>query len=177
MVNPQPAGVVVPAIAVGPVVTDIVTVFVKIHPFTSLTPPVYVPDANPVTGGLAEKAPPFTLYVYGAVPPVGAPIVILPVPTPQIILLGVKGNADGPAALANVADTVNVHPKLFVNVITGVPAPKPVTVWPVTVPKLLEKPTVCGGAIGDVLLITTTPFDAPQLGFVKLNVAEGIGFT
>ena len=44
------------------------------------------------------------------------------------MLLGVKGNADGPDALANVADTVKVQPKLLVRVITGVPAPKPVTV-------------------------------------------------
>lgn len=136
-VNPHPAGVLVPAIAVGPDVTEIVTVFVNTHPFASRTPTVYVPEANPVTGGLDENAPPFTLYVYGAVPPVTVPIVILPVPVPQTILLGVNGKEFGPAELAKVADTVNVQPKLFVKVITGVPAPRPVTVCPETEPKLL----------------------------------------
>jgi len=177
LLNPQPAGVVVPVIAVGPVVTEIVTVLVNVHPLASLTPTVYVPEANPVTGGLVENVPPFTLYEYVGVPPVTAPIVILPVPTPQIILLGVNGNTDGPAALANVAETVNVQPKLFVKVITGVPAPKPVTVCPDTEPKLLAKETVWGGAAGEVFVITTIPFVAPQFGFVKLSVADGIGLT
>ena len=176
LVKPHPAGVVIPVIAVGPVVTEMVTVFVKTQPFASLTPIVYVPVANPVTGGVPEKAPPLTLYVYGPVPPVGVPIVILPVPTPQIILLGVNGHADGPAELFNVADTVNVQPKLLVNVITGVPAPNPVTVCPETEPMLLANPTVCGGAAGDVFEITIIPLFAPQLGLVKLNVAEGLGF-
>ena len=44
--------------------------------------------------------------------------------------------AVGPGDMVNVADTVNVHPKLLVNVITGVPAPKPVTVCPEIAPKL-----------------------------------------
>lgn len=164
--------------AVGPDVTEIVTVFVNVQPVASLTPTVYVPEVNPVTAGAVEKVPPLTLKEQVGVPPVTDPIVMLPVPTPQIILFGVNGNADGPAALARVADTVNVHPKLLVNVITGVPAPKPVTVWPDTEPMLLAKDvTTCGGAPGDVFVITITPLVAPQVGFVKLNVADGIGFT
>lgn len=101
---------------------------------------------------------------------------MLPVPIPQIMLLGVNTTSVGPEELINVADTVNVHPKLFVKVITGVPAPKPVTVCPDTVPKLLAKlVTVCGGAPGEVFVITTTPLFKPQLGFVKLKVADGLG--
>jgi hypothetical protein len=81
----------------------------------------------------------------------------------------------GPGIIVNVVDTVNVHPELFVNVITGVPAPKPVTVCPDTEPILLAKlDIVC--AQHDVLFINTTPLLFPQVGFVKLNMAEGLGF-
>ena len=47
--------------------------------------------------------------------------------------------AVGPGVIVNVADTVNVQPKLLVSVITGVPAPKPVTVCPDIAPRLLAK--------------------------------------
>jgi hypothetical protein len=92
------------------------------------------------------------------------------------MLLGVKITSVGPALLVNVVETVNVQPKLFVKVITGVPAPKPVTVCPETEPILLAKLTVCGGAAGDVFEITITPFVAPQFGFVNVKVPEGLGF-
>jgi hypothetical protein len=134
--------------------------------------------ARPVTGGVVEKAPPFTEKEYVGVPPVTAPIVILPAPVPQIILLGVNAMLLGPEGLASVADTVNVHPKLLVKVITGVPAPRPVTVCPDTEPKLLAKLViVCGGLPGDVLFITITPLFAPQVGFVNDRVADGMGLT
>ena len=47
--------------------------------------------------------------------------------------------AVGPGVMVNVAETVNVQPKLLVSVITGVPAPKPVTVCPEIAPRLLAK--------------------------------------
>ena len=84
-------------------------------------------------------------------------------------------SCDAKYAIVNVAETVNVHPKLFVRVITGVPAPKPVTVCPEIAPKLLAKlDIVC--AQHDVLLINICPSLFPQFGFVKVKVAAGNGF-
>ena len=54
--------------------------------------------------------------------------------------------------------------------ITGVPAPSPVTVCPAIAPKLLAKlEIVCAGAGKgeEVLLIVIIPFVLPQLGFVN----------
>lgn len=80
--------------------------------------------------------------------------------------------------MVKVVDTVNVHPKLFVKVITGVLAPNPVMVCPDTEPRLLAKvEMVCAGKAGEVLLIKITPLLFPQVGFVKDNVAVGLGLT
>jgi hypothetical protein len=59
----------------------------------------------------------------------GAPNVKVPLLLPQVVFAGVKENAVGPGVIVNAGgDTVNVHPKLLVNVISGVPTPNPVTV-------------------------------------------------
>lgn len=107
-------------------------------------------------------------------PPVGVPKVKLPLLLPQVALVGVTTIFVGPGVIVNVAETVNVQPKLFVNVITGVPAPKPVTVCPEIEPRLLAKlEIVC--AQQDVLFIIIIPLLFPQVGFVNDNVAEGFG--
>lgn len=80
----------------------------------------------------------------------------------------------GPGDELNVAETVNVQPKLFVNVITGLPAPSAVTVCPLTVPALLPKLEIVWPPL-EVLFINITPLLEPQLGLVKLNVAAGLG--
>ena len=91
---------------------------------------------------------------------------------PQVALVGVITILVGPGVIVKVADTVKVQPKLLVKVITGVPAPNPVTVCPAIAPKLLAKlEIVC--AQHDVLLINTIPLLFPQVGFVKDKVAEG----
>ena len=101
-------------------------------------------------------------------------MVMLPVPVPQIILLGVSATLVIGGELLSVADTVNVHPKLLVNVITWVPAGNPVTVCPLTAPALLANDVmVCTPP--DVLVITITPLLLPQEGFVNVSVAEGLG--
>ena len=82
----------------------------------------------------------------------GVPNVKLPFVFPQVAFVGTNVMLVGPGVIVNVAETVNVQPKLFVKVITGVPAPRPVTVCPETEPKLLAKlEIVC--AQQDVLFI------------------------
>ena len=103
-------------------------------------------------------------------------MVMLPVPVPHTILLGVKATLVTPVELDKVAETVNVHPKLLVSVITCVPAPRPVTVWPVTVPELLAKEVIVCPPL-EVLLIWIIPLLLPQVGLVKVRVAEGFGLT
>lgn len=103
------------------------------------------------------------------------PNVKLPLLLPQVALVGVIVILVGPGVIAKVVDTVNVHPKLLVNVITGVPAPSPVTVCPVIAPRLLAKlEMVC--AQHDVLFIKTIPLLNPQVGLVDVKIAKGLGF-
>ena len=95
---------------------------------------------------------------------------------PQVAFVVVVVIAVGPGVIVNVGDIVNVHPKLFVNVINGVLAPKPVTVCPLTVPKLLGYvEIVWAGNAGDVLFIKITPLLNPQVGLVNETVAVGFG--
>ena len=115
--------------AVGPGMLVILVVAVNTQPFESFTVTEYEPAVNPDTGLVVVKlGDAFKANEYVGVPPVTAPIVILPLDKPQVVFAGVKANPVGPGVIVNVADTVNVQPKLLVNVITGVPAPKPVTV-------------------------------------------------
>ena len=110
------------------------------------------------------------------VPPVGVPKVKAPLFNPQVALVVVVVMADGPGELVKVGEIVNVHPKLLVNVIIGELAASPVTVCPLTVPKLLVYvEIVWAGNAGEVLFIKITPLLNPQVGFVKVTVAVGFG--
>ena len=89
--KPQPANVVVPVMAVGPPMSVIANVLVKIQPLKSLTLSVYVPAEAEVK---AEDIPPLLqLYVYAGVPP---PTVTVPEPFafPQLAGVNVDVNVN-----------------------------------------------------------------------------------
>lgn len=95
---------------------------------------------------------------------------------PQVVFVDVKEKFVGPGWFVNDVLTVNVQPKLLVNVIKGELVPKPVTVLPETEPTLLViKVVVCAGNAGDVFVIKTTPLFSPHVGLVNVKVAEGLG--
>ena len=48
--------------------------------------------------------------MYGEVPPVTAPKVMVPFAVPQLALVVDTARADGPLELPTVAEVVNVHP-------------------------------------------------------------------
>ncbi len=81
---------------------------------------------------------------------------------------------DGPGVVVNVADTVNVQPRLLVNVIVEEPAPRPVIVCPVTVPEVLVIVEIETVFVGIIAII---PLFRPQVGFVNDKIAVGFGFT
>ena len=56
------------------------------------------------------KAEPSTEYVYGDVPPVTAPRVMVPLAAAQVALVVVTARSEGPLELPTVAEVVNVQP-------------------------------------------------------------------
>src|SRR5438105_3159112 len=100
LLDPQVASVGVTATALGPFVLAMLAVVENVHPLPS------------------------TEYVYGDVPPVTDPIVIVPLLAPQATLVGVTATADGPFALPMFAVVENVHPFASFTLIVCEPAPR-----------------------------------------------------
>jgi hypothetical protein len=101
---------------------------------------------------------------------------MLPLAFPHVGFTNVVAKAVIGGVLLIGVETVNVHPKLFVRVITGVLVVKPETVCPDKLPAELAKPViVCPGP--EVFVTKIIPLFCPHVAFVKDNVAEGFGLT
>src|SRR5205085_2762387 len=100
LVAPQATLVGVTATALGPFVLAILAVVENVQPFAS------------------------NEYVYGDVPPVTDPIVIVPLLAPQLASVGVTATALGPFVLVMLAVVENVHPLASFTLIVCEPAPR-----------------------------------------------------
>jgi hypothetical protein len=76
-----------------------VTLVEKTHPFASLTWTLCIPAAIPEYDVAAVKAEASTEKLYGAVPPVTPPSVMVPLLSPQLELAAVALMAVGPLTL------------------------------------------------------------------------------
>ena len=63
-------------------------------------------------------------YVYGDVPPVTVPIVIVPLLAPQLAFVGVTATAVGPFVLPIFDVVENVHPLASLTLMVCEPAPR-----------------------------------------------------
>ena len=102
----------------------------------------------------------------------GVPKVKLPLLLPQVAFIVVVVIAVGPGVIVRVGEIVNVQPRLLVSVIIGEPAPKPLIVWPNTIPEVLVIDEIETEFVGVTL---TMPLLKLQVALVTENVAAGLG--
>src|SRR5437763_11098083 len=124
MLAPHATFVGVTATADGPFVLPMSAVVENVHPFTSFTLIVCEPAPRLLKTRVEVYPLPSNEYVYGDVPPVTDPIVIVPLLAPQATLVGVTATADGPFVFAMFAVVENVHPFASFTLIECDPAPR-----------------------------------------------------
>src|SRR5438067_11253997 len=122
LLAPHAASVGVTATALGPFVLAMLEVVENVHPFASFTLIECDPARSEECSVGKEYPLPSNEYVYGDVPPVTVPMVIVPLLAPQATLVGVTATADGPFVLAMLAVIKNVHPFASLTLIECDPA-------------------------------------------------------